>query len=192
MRKHILGSVLVVGLFSLSALPVRAGENYKIDPIHSSISFKIQHSGISWVHGRFNAFNGSYSVDKDDPSKSTFEISIKPESVDTNNTGRDTHLKGGDFFNVKQFPALSFKSTAVKAVDGGLEVTGDLTMHGETKPITFTLKGGKEAPPGRGPARTGFSTDLSLKRSDFGMTKFLEMLSDEIQISVSFQGAKQR
>src|SRR5258708_120777 len=141
MRKYIIVTSLVL---AFSALSARAGENYKIDPVHSSISFKIQHSGISWVHGRFNEFSGSYTLDKDDPSKGTFELTIKPESVDTNNKGRDGHLRSGDFFNVKQFPALTFKSTGIKAADGNLEVTGDLTMHGETKPITFTLKGGKE------------------------------------------------
>jgi len=169
------------------AAPARA-DDYAVDDVHSSVGFKIQHLGISWIQGRFDEISGTFTLDKD-PAKSSFTLTLKTDSIDTNNKNRDTHLKSPDFFNAKQYPTISFKSTSVKAVDGGYEVKGDLTMHGETKPITFTLKGGKEVD-FMGKKRTGFSTELTLKRFDFGMDKFKEALSDDVQVAVSFEGVK--
>ncbi len=168
-----------------------AADDYRIDPIHSSVSFKILHMGLSYVHGRFNDLSGEFSIDPDDASKSSFTVTVKTASIDTNQKARDNHLRGPDFFNAKQFPTLTFKSTAVKAIDGGYEVTGDLTMHGTTKSITFPLKGGKTAQ-FMGMQRTGFSADLTVKRSEYGMDKFLgdNGVSDEVQIAVGFEGVK--
>jgi polyisoprenoid-binding protein YceI len=185
MRRAFLAATVFA--FTLVAGTARA-DDYTVDAVHSSVGFKIQHLGLSWIQGRFNDVSGSFVLDKD-PAKSSFTLNIKAESIDTNNKNRDDHLKGGDFFNVKQYASISFKSTSVKAVDGGYEVKGDLTMHGETKPISFTLKGGKEVD-FMGKKHTGFSTELTLKRSDFGMEKFKEMLSDEVPVAVSFEGVK--
>ncbi len=189
MRTVLGNAIALVTLASFTA-PAGAADTYTVDPMHTSVTFKILHAGLSYVHGRFDRVSGSFTLDRDDPSKSSFTLTIDPESVDTNNSMRDAHLKGPDFFNVKQFPMLSFKSTSVKAVEGGYEVSGDLTMHGETKPITLTLKGGKTVEFPRGVQRTGFSTDLILKRSAFGMDKMLNALGDEIPISIGFQGVK--
>src|SRR5262249_10177648 len=95
-----------------------------------------------------------------------------------------------DFFNVKQFPTISFKSTAVKAGKDGYEVTGDLTMHGVTKPVTFALVGGRSAQFPKGVQRTGFSTEFVLKRADFGIDKFGEALGEDVPVAVSFEGTK--
>src|SRR4029077_1812864 len=89
--------------------------DYAIDPIHSSVTFKAEHMGISWVHGRFNSFSGSVSYDKADPAKSSFEMTIKADSVDSGNKQRDLHLMNADFFDAKQFANITFKSTSVKA-----------------------------------------------------------------------------
>lgn len=180
----LLSLVLLVGASSS-----RAADNFKLDPVHSSVSFKIEHAGVSFVHGRFNEMTGSFTLDPD-PSKCSFSLNCKVESVDTNNKARDKHLQGGDFFNSAQFPVISFKSTSVKAVSGGYEVTGDLTMHGKSKPLTFTLKGGKKTQFPPGTERTGFSTDLSLKRSEYGMDKMMQALGDEVFISVGMEGTK--
>ena len=171
-------------------MPARAADDYAVDTMHSSVSFKIPHLGLTLVHGRFNKFSGSFTIDSDDPAKSAFEMNIKADSIDTNNQKRDEHLRSGDFFNVQQFPAITFKSTSVKATDGGYEVKGDLTMHGVTKPVTFALKGGKTAEFPKGVKRTGYSTDLKIKRSDFGMDKLLEAVGDDVYIAVSFEGTK--
>jgi polyisoprenoid-binding protein YceI len=192
MHKRSLGIVLAAVLFAAlgGAAPAAAADEYAVDPVHSSVTFKISHLGLAWVHGRFNSFSGGFVIDTADPAKSSFNLAIKAESVDSGNNKRDDHLRSPDFFNVKQFPALSFKSTAVKTTKDGYEVTGDLTMHGVTKSITFPLVGGRTAEFPRGFKRTGYTTELTLKRSEFGMDKMTEAIGDEVAISVSFEGTK--
>jgi polyisoprenoid-binding protein YceI len=173
-----------------SGMSGRAADEYTVDAVHSSVTFKVPHLGISFIHGRFNAVSGNFTIDPDNADKSSFAMTIKTDSVDTNNKGRDAHLCKADFFNATQFPSITFKSTSVKAVKDGYEVKGDLTLHGETKPISFTLKGGKKAQFPPGAQRTGFSTDLTIKRSDFKMDKMLQMIGDEVPVSISFEGVK--
>jgi polyisoprenoid-binding protein YceI len=191
MRTCFFGLSLVAFTLTLSASKaVRAADDYALDPMHSSVSFKIQHSGISWIHGRFNNVAGTFTIDPDEAASCSFALTSKVESIDTNNKKRDDHLRSPDFFNVKQFPLLSFKSTEVKAIKGGYKVTGKFTMHGVTKSITFTLTGGGKAEFPKGVKRTGYSTDLTLKRSDFGMDKGTPAIGDDVRISISFQGLK--
>lgn len=161
-----------------------------IDTVHSGVNFQISHLDLSWIHGRFNDFSGGFTIDSSDPTKSSFTLSIKPDSVDSNNSKRDDHLKGPDFFNVKQFPVMSFTSTTVKPIEGGYEVTGDFTFHGETKPVTFSLKGGRSAEFPKGVQRTGYSTRFVIKRSDFGVGKPTPALGDEVHVAISFEGTK--
>jgi polyisoprenoid-binding protein YceI len=147
-----------------------ASDDYAYDLVHSSVSFKARHLDISWIHGRFNQVEGKFSLDREDPTKSTFQLTIKADSVDTANAARDEHLRQPDYFDTKQFPTIEFKSTKVKAIEGGYEVTGDFTMHGTTREITFPLMGGKEHT-FKDVKRVAFSTELKLKRSDFGFDK---------------------
>jgi polyisoprenoid-binding protein YceI len=189
MHRHF---VIPLAAVILVASPALAADQYGVDPMHSSISFKIGHLGLTSVHGRFDEFNGSFVIDPD-PAKCSFEMSIKTESVDTNNKQRDTHLRSGDFFNAKQFPEITFKSTSVKPIDGGYEVTGDLTLHGLTKSVTLPLKGGKtiEFPKGRGVYHTGYTADFVIKRTDFEIAKAVgDMLGDEIAVSIGIEGIK--
>jgi len=191
MRKCFFSAVLAALVLSvLGAARARAADDYAIDGMHSGVNFKISHLGLSWIYGRFDGFSGDFTIDPDDPGKSSFAMTIKAESIDTNNPKRDDHLRSPDFFNVKQFPVISFKTTSVKAVNGGYEVTGDFTMHGVTKSITFPLMGGQKAEFPKGMQRTGYSTELTLKRSEFGIDKFAEMLGDEVRIAISFEGTK--
>ena len=140
MYKHFL-RIALAGLLCFGLGTAVKADDYTIDAVHSGVSFQILHLGLSNVHGRFNDFGGSFTIDTSDPSRSAFSLSIKTDSVDTNNTGRDGHLKSPDFFNVKQFPTIGFKSTSVKPIDGGYEVTGDLTIHGATKSGHFFAQG---------------------------------------------------
>lgn len=181
--------VLSAGMLADGQL-ARAADDYAFDPIHSSISFKARHLDISWVHGRFNSADGKVSLDRANPAKSTFALTIKADSVDTGNKQRDDHLRQPDFFDVKQFPTIEFKSTSVKGVADGYEVTGDFTMHGKTKKITFTLKGGKEID-FMGGKRVGFSTDLKVKRSDFDFDKkSIGPIGDEVLIYIDFEATR--
>lgn len=167
-----------------------AADEYAYDLVHSSVSFKARHLDVSWIHGRFNEVDGKFSLDRQDPSKSKFELTIKADSIDTANKARDEHLRQPDYFDTKQFPTIEFKSTSTKAVEGGYEVTGDFTMHGKTKKITFVLKGGKEHT-FKDVKRVGFSTELSLKRSDFGFDKnAIGPIGDEALIIIDCEGMK--
>jgi polyisoprenoid-binding protein YceI len=170
--------------------PALAADVYTYDGVHSSVSFKARHLDISWIHGRFNEVEGVFSLDREDPRRSKFELTIHADSIDTANAARDEHLRQPDYFDTKQFPTIEFKSTSVKPLDGGYEVTGDFTMHGKTKRITFVLQGGKEIEH-KGTKRVGFSTELSLRRSDFGFDKnAIGPIGDEALVIIDCEGMR--
>jgi polyisoprenoid-binding protein YceI len=192
MHKNVLATVLAAAAV-LGLGMAATGDDYTIDTAHSGVAFKISHSDLNWIHGRFNQFSGEFAIDSSDPGKSSFSMVIKPESIDTNNGVRDNHLRSGDFFDTKKYRDMKFTSTSVKPIEGGLEVTGDFTLHGETKPVTFNLIGGKTiAAKGKGGQRTGYTADFKLKRSDFGISKGVPILGDDVWVTVSFQGIKKR
>ncbi|MGO9599122.1 MAG: YceI family protein [Isosphaeraceae bacterium] len=181
--------------FVLAALAVavsggaRAGE-YAVDPAHSAVVFRASHLGLSWTYGRFKGLSGTFAVDAKSPAGTYFELSAQADSIDTDNAQRDEHLKSPDFFNAKQFPAITFNSKAVKPVKGGYEVAGELTLHGVTRPLTILLKGGRTAEFPRGVWRTGYAGDFTIKRSEFGMDKMLGAVGDDILVQLSFEGTK--
>ena len=180
---------LVIGTFLVSASAIRADE-YKVDPVHTSVIFRIQHLGVSYLYGRFNDKSGTVTIDESDPTKDAFDVSVKADSIDTGNSMRDKDLKSGDFFSAQEFPEIKFKSTSVKSAgDNKLDVAGDITMHGATKPITVTLTrtGTKETRMGH---RTGLEGTFTVKRSDFGMTKMLDAVGDEVTLTVSIEAVK--
>jgi polyisoprenoid-binding protein YceI len=185
MRKRL----LVCVVFLAVAGGVAVADDFTLDGMHTAVTFKASHLGLSWTHGRFNNVSGSFRIDPD-AGKCAFNLTIKAESLDTANAKRDEHLRSPDFFNVKQFPTLSFESTEVKPIKDGYQVTGNLTLHGVTKSVSFPLVGGRKAEFPKGVERTGFTTELSIKRSDFGMDKMIEAIGDEVYISISFEGTK--
>jgi polyisoprenoid-binding protein YceI len=185
---------LKIALAALAALMGTASpamaQDYVVDGMHAGISFKIAHMGLSWIQGRFDEFKGQFTIDATTPEKTSFELSINPASIDTNNQKRDEHLRSPDFLNVRQFPAMKFKSTAVRPIKGGYEVTGDFTMHGVTKPVTFELIGGRTQEMPKGVQRIGFSSEFALKRADFGVGQVTPMLGEKIYATVSFEGTR--
>jgi polyisoprenoid-binding protein YceI len=187
MTARLLGFVLLVATM---ASPAARADDYALDTSHAAVTFKISHIGLSWSYGRFKDLSGEFTIVAGNPAATKFEITAKAGSIDTDNAKRDEHLRSPDFFNAKQFPAISFKSTAVKAVKDGYDVTGDLTLHGVTKSITVTMVGGRTAEFPKGVQRTGYSTEFKIKRSEFAMDKMLEAIGDDVFISVSFEGTK--
>jgi polyisoprenoid-binding protein YceI len=183
-------------VLTMLALAVLAGaaraDEYALDAAHSAAVFRVSHIGLSWTYGRFDTLSGGFSVDPQNPTSAAFELSAKVDSVDTGNAQRDQHLKSPDFFDAKQFPTVTFKSTSAKAVDGGYEVAGTLTLHGATKPLTITLKGGRTVEFPRGVSRTGFSGEFTVKRTDFGMDKMVGPAGDDINVQFSFEGTKKK
>ncbi len=181
---------LALMTMALAAPASAAAETYDLDLAHSSFYFHIGHAGVSRTHGRFNEARGTITADPANPANTSFDIAINATSVDTGNEKRDNHLRSPDFLDVKQFPAMTFKSTKVEKAEDGLTVTGNLTIHGQTRSITLTMKGGTvtEMPPGV--KRIGYTGEFTINRSDYGMDKMLNAVSDDVVIAVSFEGTR--
>jgi polyisoprenoid-binding protein YceI len=176
------------------ASPAEANTAFDIDTVHSSAVFRIQHAGVSNFHGVFEKMTGTVTWDKASPESLKIDAAIDAASVDSGNDGRDKHLAGPDFFNSKEHPSITFKSTAVKkTADNTFDVTGDLTMLGKTKPVTIKVvhTGEKDAGPRFG-YRAGFDATFTIKRSDFGMTYGLAQgtLGDEVTLLVGFAAVR--
>lgn len=179
-------AAILVGSGFCSA-PVR-GDTYTVDPIHSSVLFRIKHMDVGYFYGRFNDIAGEFTIDETDPPASSFEFRIKLEGLDSNNKGRDKHLKGPDFFSAQEFPEIRFKSTRVQKVDEHTyEVTGDMRLHGVTKPLTVRVDYIGSAKDPRGGQRAGVEAVFTLDRSEFGM-KVMRGLGDEVRIIAAVEG----
>jgi len=177
---------------ALAALPAFAQDTYKIDPVHSEISFKVRHA-LAKVSGRFSKFNGTIKVDSADIAKSSVEVSIDTASITTDNETRDKHLKSPDFFDVEKFPAITFKSTSVKEVaKGKLEVTGDFTMHGVTKKVTFPITNAGTQPGMKpGTVVAGFIDGaLTLNRMEYGVKYGAPLVGEEVAITLNIEAGK--
>ncbi len=199
-RTILVAVILLGGLALLATLPAAQAQpnpaaggganTFKVDPVHSTIIFGIGHMGVGYFYGRFNGATGEFHLDPDNPSNCSFEISAKAENVDTHNGRRDGHIKSADFLNARQFPEISFKSTAVKkAGTNTYRVTGDLTAHGVTRPITIEIEhlGTRQTQMGY---RAGFKTTLTISRSDFGVDFMPQGLGDKVTLMVGIEGKK--
>lgn len=145
---------------------------WKIDPAHSSAEFKVKHMMISNVKGSFSGITGTLVEDTTDPSKSSIDALIDVNTLSTGDPQRDAHLKSAEFFEVDTYPHMTFKSTSVtKEGEGEYKVTGDLTVHGITKPVTFDVEG--PSAPGKDPygnTRIGLEATTKINRKDFGLS----------------------
>ena len=184
-------ALIVTATVSTAVLAAHAADNYKIDPVHSSVLFGIKHLGVTNFYALFKDISGTVVFDQADPSKSSVELTVPVESLDSRNPKRDQHLKSPDFFNAKQFPTLSFKSKKVEAAGDLYKVSGDFTLHGVTKPITIEFKKGQEGKGMEGEVRGGGETRFTIKRTDYGMNFMPGALGDEVNIILSVEGIKQ-
>jgi polyisoprenoid-binding protein YceI len=183
---------------STLATPQTVTTSWNIDPVHSAAEFKVKHMMISNVKGQFAAVKGVLVLDETDLTNSRVEASIEAASINTRDDQRDAHLKSPDFFDVEKFPTLSFKSTRITRVaDGELAVAGDLTIHGVTRDVVFTVEG--PTAPGKDPwgnIRRGLSATTKVNRKDFGLTwnSVLEtggvLVGDQVTITLDVQFVK--
>ena len=169
-----------------------AATTFKVDGVHSCALFRVHHAGAGQFWGRFNNVTGTFTGGSAKPDGMAFDISIDVASVDTRTKKLDQHLLSPDFFNVAEFPNMTFKSTGVKARSGNmLDVTGDLTLLGVTKSITATMEftGAMASAAGN---RAGYEATFTIKRSEFGMKYGVEqgMLGDDVRIIVNLEGEK--
>jgi polyisoprenoid-binding protein YceI len=169
-------------------------KRWNIDPSHSGVHFSIRHMVIAKVRGRFDRFTGTVDFDEASPLAAKVSVRILADSIDTNEPKRDAHLRSADFFDVEKFPALTFESNKVeKGAGDAYLVTGDLSIHGVTRPVTLEaqLLGGGKDPWGN--VRFGFEAKTSINRKDFGLTwnQALEtggiLVGDEVQIALEIQ-----
>lgn len=200
-------AILTIVVVALSSAPSSvqtpsqpAQDAWTVDPNHSSVVFKIKHAGASWFYGMFNAISGSFTLSAEPEADNKIDLLIDVGSIDTRDKKRDQHLMSPDFFDAKQFPDITFKSTSVtpivaKARDGAqgstdqaYEVAGDLTLRGVTKSVTVLVeKTGEGEFYGK---RVGYEVTFNIKRSDFGMDFGIsqKMLGDEVILMVAVEG----
>ncbi|MHB0777187.1 YceI family protein [Halomonas sp. WWR20] len=192
-------TALAAALMAASMVPLSQAQaaDYVIDTEgqHAFVQFKISHLGYSYVLGTFPDFSGNFTYDPESPEDSSVNATIQVDSLDSDNAERDKHILSDDFLNASEYPEATFESTGFESTgdgDGEGELTGDLTLHGETQPITIDVHhiGGGEDP--WGGYRQGFEGTTTLTLSDFGIdTSMLGPSASEVEMYMVFEGIRQ-
>jgi polyisoprenoid-binding protein YceI len=186
-------TLLASSLFAAIAPNTALAADYKVDVkgAHAFVQFKIQHLGYSWLLGRFNTFDGDFSYDDKSPNSAKINIEIDTKSIDSNHAERDKHLKGEDFLNVSSFPKATFVSNNIKfSDDENAIVTGEFTLKGVTKTISFPVVKIGEGQDPWGGYRAGFAGTTSLKLADYGITYNLGPASTHVEMSLNIEGVR--
>lgn len=170
-------------------IPDKAAGTYKVDRVHSSCQFRVEHLAASMFWGRFDDVNGTIAYTPGSSGSLEFDIRIPVASVHGGDEKLDNHLRGPDFFNAKEFPEMTFKSTKATPAGGKMwKVEGDLTLLGVTKPVTAMIEWIGFSEP-RGKKLIGFEASFTITRSDFGMDYQVDQggLGDEVSIIVGLE-----
>jgi polyisoprenoid-binding protein YceI len=190
---HLFAGALLAATASLAL----GQSSWKIDPAHSQAGFSVRHMGLSNVRGRFNNINGTIIFDETDLSKSSVNATVDTTTVDTGVEQRNGHLKSPDFFDVAKFPTMTFVSKSVTKSGDEYLVTGDLTLHGVTKPVVLHLDAPEKEQAGMdGKAHRGFSATTTIHRQDFGLVwngtlKSGEaVVGDDVKITLDVEAAR--
>lgn len=198
-------SAAVATTASASATPSAAAPSeppadpaaFELDTSHSRVTFSVRHMMVSNTRGQFGKFSGQVFLDEKDPKASNVSVEIDTASIDTTDAKRDEHLRSPDFFDVKKFPKMTFKSTSVERVGAGWKVLGDLTIKDIKKPVTLTVDPvAKEAKDPWGMVRRGTHATAKIDRKEFGLTwnKALEtggaVVGDEVTIDLEIELVK--
>jgi polyisoprenoid-binding protein YceI len=160
---------------------------YKVESPHTRIVFSVLHMGFTEYYGQFNGITGELNLDAASPAKSAVTITIPTDSIDAANTVLTGELKDPSWFNAAQFPTITFKSTKVTSTGRDTaQITGDLTFHGVTRPVTLDAKFNAAGPhPFSKKYVVGFNATAHLKRSDFGVTKYVGLIGDDVDLMIS-------
>jgi len=194
MRKLIVAAALVL------APSLAQAAQWEIDPVHSTVNFTVKHMMVSNVRGQFTKLNGMASWDKPDGSDAKIEVTIDANSIDTREPKRDAHLKSPDFLDAAKFPTLTFKSKKVEPskTPGHLALTGELTIHGVTKEVTFDVVGPTPEQKAFGQVRVGADATTKINRKDFGLNwnKTIEagglLVGNEVTIEIAVEMVKKQ
>jgi len=184
-------------LLEPTTVPSQLAGTWKIDPVHSEVSLSVRHLMVSKVRGRFGDFAGTIVI-AEDPLESHVEAVVALASIDTGNEGRDAHVRSADFFDVEQFPELTFRSTGVRPDGDDFIVDGELSLHGVTRqvPLHVEVTGFQAATP-FGDTRVGFSATAEIDRYDFDITFNSPLegggvgLGRKIQIALEIQAVRE-
>ncbi len=180
-------AAVFAGSFAVSA---QAADSYTIDPAHTNVLFKVSHLGFSNFIGEFNGTEGTFTFDPADAAASSVDVTIPLDQVSTDVPKLDEHLRSADFFDTATYPTATFKSTAV-TVTGETTgtLTGDLTLHGVTKPVTLDVTFNKAAKhPMMDVNVAGFSATGTIKRTEFGITTYAPAVGDDVTLIIEVEG----
>ncbi|WP_432695517.1 YceI family protein [Marinobacterium sp. YM272] len=177
----------------LAVAPSAFAADYAVDTqgMHASVNFRINHLGFSWLTGRFNDFDGTFSYDAENPANSSVSMEIDTASLTTNHAERDKHIRSDDFLDVDEYPTATFQSTSfVPNEDGTGVLTGDLTLHGVTNEVTVDVTKIGEGEDPWGGYRAGFSGTTEFKLKDFGVDYNLGPASETVYLDIELEGVR--
>jgi polyisoprenoid-binding protein YceI len=192
MRPKLLNGIALI--ITLTTAPLLQAADYVIDTekAHAFIQFRIKHLGYSWLLGRFNDFDGTFSYVETDPGASRAEVTIRTASIDSNHAERDKHLRSKDFLDVDKYPEARFISSGfTESADNTAVLTGNLTLHGVTRPVTIDVKQIGHGPDPWGGQRRGFEGTITLKLADYGIDYDLGPAAREVELFLSVEGIRQ-
>ncbi len=189
MLKPLLFSLALVGSIGVAQAETKA---YSIDPSHTQVYASYLHAGFSNIAIRFNTVEGEFQFDAAKPTNSSLNVKVPISSIDTGVDALDTHLAAADFFDAAQFPEATFKSTKVTSSgEKTLTLLGDLTIHGVTKPVSFEVTINGIGPhPMKKVATAGFDAVTKIKRSDFGVGRYVPMVGDEVTLRITMEASE--
>jgi len=192
MKYKLLSSIALAIAVTVPSLLQAADYVIDTEKAHAFIQFRIKHLGYSWLLGRFNDFDGSFSYDEADPAASRVDVTIRTASIDSNHAERDKHLRGKEFLEVDRFPQATFVSTGFTEQDDKTAVlTGNLTLHGVTRPVNIAVKPIGHGPDPWGGKRRGFEGTTTLKLTDYDIDFDLGPAAREVELFLSVEGIEQ-
>ena len=183
--------LVLAGLLGAAVSAQAAPVTYKLDPGHTMVLFSWNHFGYSNPVADFGLGDGTLVFDEQHPAQSSVEVTLPLANLDTHVPALDKHLKEADFFDADKYPTVTFKSTKVQPLGGHkFKITGDLTVHGVTRPVVLDATLNKVGPHPMTKAQAiGFDATTTLKRSEFGIGAYVPNVSDEIKIRITTEGA---
>lgn len=190
MIRSLTASLALGAVCALAPATAALATDYEVDPAHSFVQFRIKHLGYSWLIGRFNNMNGSFTYDAGNPASSAINVVIDANSIDTNHAKRDKHLRSEDFLDTAQHSNATFKSTGFEGDADGGTLSGELTVMGVTKPISFEIKKIGEGDDPWGGYRAGFEGTTMLTRADYGDEYELGPASKTMEVELYVEGIR--
>jgi len=192
MKYKVLSGIALTIVLTVPSLLQAADYLIDTEKAHAFIQFRIKHLGYSWLLGRFNDFDGSFSYDEANPTASRVAVTIRTASIDSNHAERDKHLRGREFLEVDKFPQATFVSTGFTENDDKTAVlTGNLTLHGVTRPVSLAVKHIGHGPDPWGGKRRGFEAATRLKLADYNINFDLGPAAREVDLFLSVEGIEQ-